>query len=232
MDTVSFVFKTPELEATRKAACERVLEHFKLPPLRLLCFLDDVNPVEIDFMGQFCCGFHATVIGNGLSWPPYVDDLFIDSTGTSAYDNVVFVNGRTCSSLPGTVITLAHELQHLTQFANMWKVWRANTLIYNILRDGPPNPIKAWDIPYERDTMMVSKRVAEKVLGAEVVKAHAKTQIMTGNDREKWKAFLSVSDSTTFDLLSETKPWVEKYRPELEKIKQSEIGFAQDEWWP
>jgi len=86
-------------------------------------------------------------------------------------------------------------------------------------------------LQYERDTMMVSKRVAEKVLGVEVVKVHAETQIITGNDGEKWKAFLSVSDSTTFDLLAETKPWMGKYRPELEKIKQSEIGFAQDEWW-
>src|SRR5580658_2464159 len=87
-----------------------------LPPLRLLCFFDDLNPVEFDFMGQFCCGFHTTVIGNGLSWPSYLDDLLISSTGDFAFDNVVFVNGRTCSSLPGTVITLAHELQHLIQF--------------------------------------------------------------------------------------------------------------------
>lgn len=232
MNTVWFEFKTPELEATRKPACERVLEHFKLPPLRLLCFLDDENPVKLDIqIGAYYCGVHSTIIGSGLAWPPYVDDLFKDSTRNFAYDNVVYVNGRTSASLPGTVIAFAHEMQHFIQYGYMRKVARANTFIYKILHDGPPTPIKAWDIPNERGAMMVSKQVAEKMLGAEVVKAYAKAQIMTGNDREKWKTFLSVSDSAPFDLLAETKPWVEKYRPQLEKINQSEIDFTQDEWW-
>jgi glycogen debranching enzyme len=231
MNTVRLYFKTPELKVTRKPACDRVLEHFNLPTFRLLCFFDDENPVEFDFIGSSYCGFHSPVIASGLPWPSYIDDLFIDSTGNFVYDNVVYVNGRTCSSLPGAVVTLAHELQHFIQYGYTRKVWRANTLIYNILHDGPPTTIKAWDIPYERDTMRVSKRVAGRVLGEDIVKAYAEAQIAAGNDPEKWKFFLSVSCAAPFDLLTETKPWVDKYKAELEKIEQSEVDFSQNEWW-
>jgi hypothetical protein len=117
------------------------------------------------------------------------------------------------------------------QHGYAWKVWRANTLIYNILRDGPPTTIKAWDIPYERDTMIVSKQVAGEVFGPEVVREYANAQIMTCNDSEKWKFFLSISNSTPSNLLAETKPWVETYKTELLKIKQSDIDFSQNEWW-
>src|SRR5713226_337826 len=159
MDTVSLVFKTPELEGSRRFACERVLEHFKLPPYRLLCFFDDENPVDFDHeIGASYCGLHSPIIGSGLLWPPYVDTHFYDSTGEFVYENVIYINGRTTSTLPDTVITLAHELQHFVQFGFMRKVWRANTFIYNVLRDGPPTTIKAWDLPLEIDTMAVSKR--------------------------------------------------------------------------
>lgn len=79
--------------------------------------------------------------------------------------------------------------------------------------------------------MMVSKQFAGEVLGKDVMKAHAEEQIEAGNDPEKWKFFLNVSNSTPFDLLAETKPWVEKYRTELVKIEQGEIDFSKDEWW-
>jgi hypothetical protein len=36
--------------------------------------------------------------------------------GDFEYDNVIYVNGRTTSSVPGTVITIAHELQHFMQY--------------------------------------------------------------------------------------------------------------------
>jgi hypothetical protein len=232
MGTVWSNFKTPQLETSRKPTCELVLEHFKLPPLRLLSFFDDVNPVDFDkIIGPFFCGFHACINGGELDWPPYVKKLLRDRTGNYAYDNVIYINGRTCASLPGSIITFAHELQHFTQCGYMRKVWLANTLIYNILYGGPPTTIKGWDIPYERDAMKVSKHVAEKVLGEDVVKAHAEAQIVAGNDPEKWKFFLSVSNSTPFNLLAETKLWVEKYRTELMRTDQGEVDFAHDEWW-
>lgn len=234
MDTVWLKFKTPELEASRRLTCEGVLEHFKLPAYRLLCFLDDENPVEFDNqIGSCYCGVHSPIIGSGLVWPSHVEALFYDSIGDFAYENVIYINGRTCSTLAGTVITLAHELQHFVQYGFTRKVWRANTFIYNILRDGPPTTIKAWDLPLEIDTMVVSKRVGELVLGEEVAKVHAEAQIAAGNDPGKWRFFqtLSALHETQFNLLEETKPWVEKYRAELKTIKQRDVDFLQSEWW-
>jgi hypothetical protein len=58
------------------------------------------------------------------------------------------------------------------QYGTLRKVWKANSLIYGILRDGPPTPIKPWDIPLEKDAMAISKTVATLVLGEEAVKKH------------------------------------------------------------
>lgn len=225
-------FKTTELDTRMRPMCEQVLKQFKLPSFRLLCFFDDENPAEFDYLlGSSHCGFHTPVIGSGSAWPAYVDCLFFDPMGDFAFDNVIYINGRTSSSLPGTVITFAHELQHFMQYGWARKVWGANTLVYSILRDGPPTTIKAWDIPYEKDTMRVSKQVAGTLIGEEVVKAYADLQISAGNDTEKWMFFQNISHSTPFDLLGETKPWVEKYRTALEKVKQSDVDFTKKEWW-
>jgi hypothetical protein len=230
--TAALIFKNTDLEHNLRSASEQVLQRFKLPSLRLLCFFDDESPEQFDdLMGPQHCGFHTPVIGSGNLWPEYVDELFIDSRGNFVYDNVIYLNGRTTASVPGTVITLAHELQHFIQYANARTVWRANSLVYAVLRDGPPTAIKAWDIPFEKDTMRVSKRVADEILGADAVEAYADAQIAAGNHDEKWKFFRDVSYSTPFDLLAETKPWVETYRTELLKIPQSDVNFRQSEWW-
>jgi hypothetical protein len=234
METVCLTFKTPELDSTLRSVCELVLTHFTLPPYKLLCFFDDDNPAHLDKdIGSAYCGFHAPIIGSGVIWPGYVESLFLDWSGEFAFENTIYLNGRTTSSIPGTVITLAHELQHFVQFGFFRKVWRANTFIYNLLRDGPPTEIKAWDLPLEMDAMAVSKRVSELVLGEAVIKTYADAQIALGNDPGKWKFFatLSASHLTEPFLLAATKPWVVRYMPELKAIKQRDVDFLQDEWW-
>ena len=196
MDAVSLRFKTPELDAARRVACDEVLKHFSLPQYELLCFFDDENPREFLDLGPSYCGFHAVIAKGGLGWPRYIWNLFHDRSGRVTFQNVIYINGRTCSTTPGTVITLAHELQHFVQYGFAHKVWLANTLIYDILRDGPPTTIEAWDIPYERDTTRVSKQVAVHMLGKEAVEAYADAQISAGSDPGKWRAFLRTSNST------------------------------------
>jgi hypothetical protein len=80
MDTVRLEFKTPELNAAIKPSCERVLAKFKLPPFRLLCFFDNENPVEFDWLGTFYCGFHVPVVASG-AMPTYMDNFLFDSMG-------------------------------------------------------------------------------------------------------------------------------------------------------
>jgi hypothetical protein len=234
MDSVCLTFKTSELEASRGPRCEQVLRHFTLPPYKLLCFFDDDNPQQFDSdIGASYCGVHAPIIGSGLDWPSYVDSLFFDKTGEFAFQNVIYINGRTCSSVPGTVITLAHELQHFVQYGFLRKLWRTNSLIYSILRDGPPTTTRSWDLPLEIDSTAISKRVAELVLTKDVVEAHTEAQIAIGNDPEKWRFFrtLSTLHQTEHFLLAETKTWADKFMPELRAIKQRDVDFLQSEWW-
>ncbi|HXX43221.1 MAG TPA: hypothetical protein VEJ38_00735 [Candidatus Acidoferrales bacterium] len=224
-------FKTPELGARLQAFCERVIHCFDLPSLRLLCFFDDATPEEFDeLLGSLHRGFHVPVLGSGNFWPSYVQPLFTDELANFIYDNVIYLNGRTTPSIQATVITFAHELQHFAQCGHMWKVWRANSLIQATLRDGPPTSLKSWDIPYEIDAMLASKRVAEKVLGGTAVKAHALAQIQLGGTKEEWEFFDRLSQRP-FDLLEESKPWVEEYRAKLQLLKQNDVDFTVEEWW-
>ena len=41
------IFKTERLKADREAVCERVVDQFDLPLLRLLCYLDDEDPANL-----------------------------------------------------------------------------------------------------------------------------------------------------------------------------------------
>jgi len=119
------------------------------------------------------------------------------------------------------------------QYGFFRKLWRTNSLIYGILRDGPTTTIRSWDLPLEIDSTAVSKRVAELVLTKEVVEAHTEAQIAVGNDPEKWRFFrtLSTLRQTEHFLLAETKPWADKFMPELRAIKQRDVDFLQGEWW-
>ncbi len=225
-------FKTNEIKANLKDACEKVLEHFNLPDHRLLCFFDDENPSWFDeIYGSAHCGFHVTIIGSGPGWPHYVEGLFYDSSGEFAYDNVIYINGRTSSTVPGAIITFAHGLQHFMQYGNSWKIWRANTFIYNILREDPATHVKPWDIPYEKDTAQSVETSGDSVLSQAVVKVHAGEQIAAGKDPEKWQFFQNLSYSNPFDLLAETEVWVERYKGELSKIKQKDVDFSRPDWW-
>ena len=225
-------FKNRALESNLRPTCERVLKQFPQSTLRLLCLFDDRNPVQFDeLLGPSHRGFHVPVLGSGTFWPEYVQCLFTNSYGFFICDNVIYVNARTSASSAGSTITLAHELQHFTQCGHARKVWIANTLIHRILREGPETPIKPWEIPSEREAIVVSKRVAEDVLGESAVSEHVRLQIETGDAPEDWKFFRDLSQRYPLDLLAETKPWVEEYRPMLVKIKQGEVDFAQNEWW-
>jgi hypothetical protein len=113
------------------------------------------------------------VIGSGY-FPPYIHRLFFDSIRGIAFDNVVYLPGSTCATETGAVITFSHELQHFVQYGTAYKVWAANTLLYKHLRSfEPATAAQAWNIPYEQDAMIVSKRVAKLVVGTDAVDSHA-----------------------------------------------------------
>ncbi len=223
-------FKTKDLRTTLEADCLRVLEHFELPAHRLLCFFDDEDPpcFAQRFPGGYR-GFHMPVRGSGY-FPPYV--TFLDSDGDLAFDNVIYLRGRTCAVRTSAIITFAHELQHFVQYGQAQKVFAANVLLYHHMRAfDPTSELEAWDIPHERDAMTVSKRVADAVIGPEAVSVYARSQIDAEIDPHYWEYFQGLSSSLQIDLLRETRPLVEKYRPKLLGLNQTRVDFSAPEWW-
>jgi hypothetical protein len=171
------------------------------------------------------------VEGSGR-FPPYIERLFFDSSGGLAFDNVIYLRGSTCTTGTGAVITFAHELQHFMQCENAHKVYVANTLLYKHLPSFEPgHATNPWDIPHEQDAMMVSKRVAEAVVGPDAVSSHAVSRIAAEDDVLYWKYFQGLSRPASFDLLEQTIPWVDKYRAQLLRLQQSEVDFSKPEWW-
>jgi hypothetical protein len=111
-------------------------------------------------------------------------------------------------------------------------VWLSNTLLYqHLLTFEPTTAAKVWDIPHEQDAMIVSKRVAEVVVGTDVVSAHAASRIADKDDVLYWKYFGSLPSARSFDLLKETIPWVDRYWPQLVGLRQSAVDFSRVEWW-
>jgi hypothetical protein len=112
------------------------------------------------------------------------------------------------------------------------KVLVANNLLSeNLLVFDPDSPAKAWHIPYEQDAMLVSKRVAEAVLGTEVVSQHVASRIAAEDDLLYWQYFQTLSADSPFNLLAETIPWVDKYLPQLQALEQTKVDFSHAEWW-
>jgi len=225
-------FKTNALGLTLEPLCSLVIGHFQLPDFRLLCFFDDEDPACFaQRCGSRYRGFYTPIKGSGY-FPPYISQLFFGSGGDFAFDSVIYLRGSTCAVQAGAVITFAHELRHFVQDGNCTKVFAANALLYHNLRSfDPASRCEAWDIPYEKDAMIASKRVSEAIMGPGAVSRHADLQIGAANDVLYWKHFQGLSSTTSFDLLAQTIPLVERYRPQLLQLRQAKVDFSESEWW-
>lgn len=232
MSPVALRFKSNDLRTTLEPPCLHVLQQFQFPDRRLICFFDDEDPAC--FARRFGSGYrglHTPVKGSGY-FPPYISRYFFDPSGGFAFDNVIYLRGSTCRVQAGAVITFAHELQHFVQYGCSYKALVANTLLYGHLpKFDPVHGLQAWDIPHEREAMIVSKRVAEATIGRDAVIGHASSQIAAASDAGYWQCFQSLSSASPFDLLAETKKLVEQYRRQLRGLNQKEIDFSKPDWY-
>ncbi len=115
------------------------------------------------------------------------------------------------------------------QHGSACKVLVANGLLYGHLPSfDPTSQAKAWNIPHEQDAMIVSKRVAEAVMGSEAVSMHAASRIAAQDDPLYWEYFQGLSSQGSFDLLAETKLWVDKYRSQLLALQQNQGRLLPD----
>jgi hypothetical protein len=239
----NLLFRSPELKERLRPACEEVLKHFQVHDTRLVCFLDDEDaPAMTQAIGPLYCGVFSTIKGNPLPFPEYLLNIFMNydvMPSEFRYDQFIYVRNTTCQTVPGAVITFAHELTHCRQRNTATKVWWANSLLYWKLYKLDPatfQTAKAWDIPIEHEAQLNSRRIAVEVLGEDLVTAHAASRIQQNHDADKWRFFQSLASSSTYDLLAETRLWVDRYRLGMQMLDQDidpehQIDFMKTEWW-
>jgi hypothetical protein len=96
------IFKTARLKADREAVCERVVDQFDLPLLRLLCYLDDEDPANLQELGKFLRGFHGPFMRiDPWMLPRYAEGCISrDIHGAFVFDNLIYLCGRPPRSAP------------------------------------------------------------------------------------------------------------------------------------
>lgn len=207
------------VKSQRQATAKRVLDYFgsRLPTSRLLCFLDDTDAPGLKLgYGVANRGGYIPIHGNIPlpSLPEYVTSCIFMGDGVSipfprVIDDLVYLHGSTCSNDVGLTMTLAHELQHSVQHANVRKVWAVNGLVPQLRRETVVALRLTWaDIPIEREARIISKRVAVHLFGEQRVEQYIDEKIaehVTDADADDWRFIRTLTPSSSIDLEAETK---------------------------
>ena len=198
---------TTKLQRTELA--QRVVDYLnpQLRNRRLLCFLDDEEWQTLREYGEANRGIYIPLPSPLLRCAPqYI--LGRLGAGDGLFDDRIYLHGTTCSSALGLTMTLAHELQHCIHHSEHVQLWAANTLLSQL----PGSTLSAMrlrscDIPTEREARIVSKRVAEYLFGAEVLRQYIDAKItepVTEEDASDWECIREIGTSTVYDLGHET----------------------------
>lgn len=222
----------------RKALARRVLDCFGdgLPSTRLLCFLDDDDPPDLKRQrgGNANRGFYEPIHDNTPLYdlPEYVASCLLIDNGVSfpfprIVDDLVYLYGSTCANDVGLTMTLAHEIQHAIQHANMREVWAVNGLVPQLHKTVIAAVKLQWtDIPIERETRIASKRVAVSLFGRRRVDQYIEEKIaerVTKGDAADWRFVRTLMPSCPSYPVVETKLLFGRltdYRAELESLLQ------------
>ncbi len=229
-------FKRTAMQDTLKPVCDRVLEQFSLPDVRLSCWFDDAN--NEDWMwqehGLVFRGLATPVIGSG-TWPDHIESGLCDGSGEFTSDFIIYLPGKTCLGCQTLfIIVLAHDLQHFVQWATAQAIYTANTVLFdNRTQVDPTKDWKAWDFPFEREAYIVSRQIGESILGTNELREFVDSQV---EHKDEWSVFMSLTPP--YDLWGETIKLVEAYRSALIARQEApgyrwrdEIDFSKPRWW-
>jgi hypothetical protein len=264
--SIEFDFnRDEERQAKLMPLCSAVLNEFSFPTERIYVYIarteepDFTDPQSPTFQGRFFRGIQISPedmhnLPRHLQTCVFRPDCELAKLETVpsfmeqlAYENLVYIRNSTCIDSVGFVLTLAHELQHVTQRCKSLKILSANSLLYhNLARTiDPHTTLTPIDIPHEQDANVVSKRVAETILGPELVRRYADVQISFFEDMSRygdrdahaehirWQFFSQCDSSIPYDLQAKTIPFFEQYKsrikPELAKVFG--LDLSKDQWW-
>jgi hypothetical protein len=227
----------PAVKQQRETTAHRVIDYFgdRLPSTRLLCFLDDEDPSTLRAdRGPANRGFSGPIhaIAQLDGWPSYVRDCVYpsDRTGyrTRVIDDLVYLFGSTCANDVGLTMTLAHELQHVVQHANVRYLWAANSLVNELNREIFATLKLTWaDIPIEREARIVAKRAAVHLFDERRVREYIEGRIhehVSDSDSADWQFILSLTPTDSYDLLDGTRKLFQQlkgHRPEIADALQT-----------
>jgi hypothetical protein len=215
------------LRTQRETIAQRVLARFLdfLPASRLLCFLDDVDSSTLKrAFGAANRGLYGPIRDSTPmpDWPEYVTNCIFVGGGVSLLrprmiDDLVYIYGSAWTNEAGATMTLAHELQHAIQHANVRKLWAVNSLIRHL----PKTVIEClrleWaDIPIEREARIVAKRIALDLCGERAVIAYIQKRIAEAvepHDTADWLFMRDLTASSSVDLVNATRQLFHRLRP-------------------
>jgi hypothetical protein len=222
-------------------------EHFrrKLPQKSLVCIFDNEERSKFTntpSLGKNFRGFTIPICEPKFqtevrSWPPDILKCVLDGNKFLC-DITIYLRNQTCESQTGTVITFAHEVQHFTQYGGHRKVWLAN----RHLKDGRlfQGRLPPWHFPDEYEALLVSKRVAETVIGRDEIRVYAEQErdrelVECKGDLKKWEFFLCLDVDEEFDLLKRTTSLVNERREYLGEYfpacSSDDPDYSKEEWW-
>jgi hypothetical protein len=262
--SIKFDFnENKEREKQLMPLCLAVWNEFELSSERIYVYVaqteefDFTEPRSLNYQGKY---FRGIQIGSEdfHNLPPHMlkcvyrpitefmdDDVSLEDT--LAYENFVYIRNGTCTESVGFVLTLAHELQHVTQRCKTRKILSANSLLFHNLAKtlDPYTTLTAIDIPSEQDANIVSKRIGEKIFGPELVRKYADSQIKSFEDMSRyghsgahaelirWQFFQRCDSSVPYDLQAKTIPFFEQYKAKITVALAKNYGLdiSQEQWW-
>jgi hypothetical protein len=149
---------------------------------------------------------------------------------------LIYIHGSTCEPRESLIITLAHELEHFTQFSQELRLYEADFLLKELRGNQP-------DLPSESDALLVSKRVATDLCGEECVASYARSQLAIADEinRPRWEYFLSLSlndfrsfaDKTRHQCQQNQAPLGAMIAANLQKCESwfPRFDFSKSDWW-
>jgi hypothetical protein len=203
-----------------------------------LCFLDDDDPLTLKGeRGAANRGLYGPISDTSplAGLPDYVTSCILIDDGISlpfprVVDDLVYLYGSTCANDVGLTMTLAHELQHAIQHASARKLWAVNGLVPQLDKTVIAALNLQWaDIPIERETRIVSKRVAVYIFGEQRVTHYIDERLaesITRNDvadAADWQFVRGLTSSSSVDLVTDTQRLFKRlkgYRSALEVVLQ------------
>ena len=234
-----------KLKASRESTCKLVLQRFHVgfPGTKLLCFVDDVDfgALKAGTMkgtrGMFVPDFYSSILQQYPPLPQYVKELNDQSHMLGeAYRSVIYIHGSTCEPTESLIITLAHELEHFTQFSQEPRLYEADFILKDLRGNQP-------DLPSESDALLVSKRIATDLCGTPCIDSYARSQLAIADEinRPKWKYFLSqplndprtFADKTRQQCQENQAPLAAMIAANLRKYKSRfpRFDFTKLDWW-